>query len=467
MTISATYDDTEELGRVRVTFSGYATHADYALVERSTNGITWTTVRGGAQSPLLAGAGHLDDYEFKPGVLNTYRVSAVNTEPMSVTSGNNATGNNTSLTPALPAGLQKGDLVMAQSTIRNSGTGVPNLPAGWTTIQLAGNVLICARPWVSGMTAPTFTYTGGVANADTIATNWFVRNANLTPFNVPTALLNGSTQNVSTPLVSFQAGNFVIRWGWKQDDFSGWSMPGYATVAGAQFSTAGDDAGQFAIGKLMSTTGSEGALDFAVTGGAAAISRGGAFSLSQLPFTDQETTTVTPGVSRYRIKNPQRPALNRYVEPLPLSGGITRPSRTGVFEVLSRTLPVVVSDVQGSRRFTLQIDVFGYAQKDAMDQVLATGEPMYLETPAGASQLPTLYFVAGDVDVEEDTNGSGSYTFTIPVIECAAPAASVAGDTYTYADVLADFATYADVLAGVASYAALLDKVSTSEVVVP
>ncbi|MEO3931177.1 hypothetical protein ABGB07_46160, partial [Micromonosporaceae bacterium B7E4] len=42
-------------------------------VQRSTNEITWTTVRGGAVTPS-AGIVRVDDYEFVPGVVNYYRV---------------------------------------------------------------------------------------------------------------------------------------------------------------------------------------------------------------------------------------------------------------------------------------------------------------------------------------------------------------------------------------------------------
>lgn len=42
-------------------------------VERSTNQVTWVTVRGGASLP--SGAIALDDYEFAPDVLNYYRVT--------------------------------------------------------------------------------------------------------------------------------------------------------------------------------------------------------------------------------------------------------------------------------------------------------------------------------------------------------------------------------------------------------
>lgn len=74
------YDST--LSRVRVDadtlcVSGSAT---YATVERSTDGSTYTTIRGG-ESVLVTGCGMVlpaDDYEFTAGIELTYRVTSYN-----------------------------------------------------------------------------------------------------------------------------------------------------------------------------------------------------------------------------------------------------------------------------------------------------------------------------------------------------------------------------------------------------
>jgi hypothetical protein len=49
--------------------------ANFARVERSTNGITWSTVRGGARVPVSARVAEVDDYEFVAGEVNQYRVT--------------------------------------------------------------------------------------------------------------------------------------------------------------------------------------------------------------------------------------------------------------------------------------------------------------------------------------------------------------------------------------------------------
>lgn len=74
MTVTATYDAT--LSRVRLAATSLDGSATYATIERSTNGIRWTTVRGGTARTVTGGAVSLDDYEFVDGVANTWRVTA-------------------------------------------------------------------------------------------------------------------------------------------------------------------------------------------------------------------------------------------------------------------------------------------------------------------------------------------------------------------------------------------------------
>src|SRR5215203_3485183 len=125
MTLTATYVD--DIGRVRLAFSGYSADADYATVERSVDGgITYVPVRGGGTVPITAGAGNLDDYEFVAGVSNMYRVTAIDSAPQQwIGSGGPVTGNNATVTPACSGSTLIGDLVLLYATIRNSGAGVP------------------------------------------------------------------------------------------------------------------------------------------------------------------------------------------------------------------------------------------------------------------------------------------------------------------------------------------------------
>lgn len=68
MSLTATYDSA--LSRVQLSATD-AYSAAYIVIQRSSDGVTWTTVRGA--TGLAPGAASIDDYEFAPNVLNTYR----------------------------------------------------------------------------------------------------------------------------------------------------------------------------------------------------------------------------------------------------------------------------------------------------------------------------------------------------------------------------------------------------------
>ncbi len=74
MSLTATFDPI--LSRVRLAAT-VLDDGSVALFQRSRNGIYWTTVRGGAAVAITVGdTAALDDYEFVPGVINYYRVTA-------------------------------------------------------------------------------------------------------------------------------------------------------------------------------------------------------------------------------------------------------------------------------------------------------------------------------------------------------------------------------------------------------
>lgn len=71
MTVTLTYD----AGLSRVQVSGPVdTLAVKGKIERSINGVQWAVVRGGSALDPVSSAVSIDDYEFVPGVVNTYRV---------------------------------------------------------------------------------------------------------------------------------------------------------------------------------------------------------------------------------------------------------------------------------------------------------------------------------------------------------------------------------------------------------
>src|SRR6185503_17975589 len=99
-------------------------------------------------------------------------VTAMTTDtPAFIAAGTVAHAVNASVSPGLPAGMTPdvGQVVIGLAAIRNSGTGTPNLPSGYSQIGASGNVLVFGKYYVTGDSAPTVSFTGGVANADTSA----------------------------------------------------------------------------------------------------------------------------------------------------------------------------------------------------------------------------------------------------------------------------------------------------------
>lgn len=461
MTLTATY--ASDLSRVRLVVASAPAAADNTKFERSVDQITWTTVRGGSAVALSSAACHLDDYEFVPNVPNFYRASYVDTAgPAGIAVGTAATGNNASVTPPLPAGPIPGDLLMILASIRNSGAGTVNVPTGWTLMFAFGNMALLGRRYVTGDAAPAVTFSGGVANADTMAQMALFRNTELTPTSA-LGVLNASAQNVAWPGLTLTAtSRCVLQLMWKQDDLTSVATPATASPIGTMNSTAGDDASTYWSALFVvppappSPAGS-----FVVTGGAAAISRGALVALQAAAFVTQDTASLTPtladstGVQRLWIKNIQRPYLNTALS-TPLGKlSITRPARAGVFDVVRRGLPVAVTDLRGSKEFTIGALVVTDVERDRLDLILTAGEPILLHVPPNI-RLKSLYATIGDETYDDEAS-----SYTLPLKEVAAPPSTIVGVTILYSDIEATFATYAAVRTAYATYAAVMDSIGS------
>jgi hypothetical protein len=188
------------------------------------------------------------------------------------------------------------------------------------------------------------------------------------------------------------------------------------------------------------------------------------------------TATIIPVLTAVWIKSIGRPFLNRLVECTDV-GEITRPARGGVFDVVGRSMPVAVSDVRGSRRFTLQIATGTAAtcgdnltpDEDAenLELLLASGDPVFIQAPPG-DVVPTLYAAVGDVTWTRAIRGSLKRIWQVPLTEVAAPGADIVGATATWQTVLSTYGTWQDVLNAQPTWADVLNMVAApSEVIVP
>lgn len=196
--------------------------------------------------------------------------------------GSTVSGNNTSLTPSLVAGVVEGDLLLIAASIRNSGTGTVNTPTGWTKVIDLGNVALLGRFYTAGVTAPTVTFANGVANADTQAAMVAFRGVapDALTQSLSASLSNASAQNIAYPALDTPGANFaVLILAWKQDDATSIAAPAGFTGVINSLVTAGDDASLRLVYQIQTTEADIAASSLTVTGGVAAISKSAVIAL--------------------------------------------------------------------------------------------------------------------------------------------------------------------------------------------
>jgi hypothetical protein len=452
--------------------SGFSSLADFAIIERSTDQVNWTIIRGGDEVTLSGGSGSMDDYEFTANAINYYRVTAWNDDGSHfLGAGTAGSADNASIGSGqglgLPAGLAAGDRMILLAANRDF-SATPQAPAGWTSLMSVANIQLFKRTATASESIPTVTFTGSGAGDTCQAQIAAWRFMEADPVAATDSFAN--QQNIPIPgaTTAEPTGTrlTVVHTGWKNTFATSINaVPGY-TMIPVTSSTLGDD--QLIVWATKNFTGSIAATEFQVSGGTPGRSARGETLVFRGVPTDTETGSYTPVVTRYRIKSPTRPSLNTFIEPLEDRLRITRPTRTGLFDVLNRTMPVAVTDLQGSRRFALRIDVKGDSLRTDMDNRLSTGAVYFLQPPDPGGAIPTLYFVLGDVSNTMDTLYlSDSYTFDLDVIEVAKPPYTVYGNTSTWADIVSDFSTWADLLAAESTWSDVVDRVSDTDVIVP
>jgi hypothetical protein len=469
------YDDV--LSRVHISVTGLNVIVDQVTVERSTDMVNWTMTRGGSNLVPVGQTVQHDDYEFSANVPNHYRVRSYDTAPITyVTGGPGATGNNASLVPALPLGLVQDDLLLVLASIRNSPTGAPVQPAGYTTVLDAANMKMFAKKITGGEVAPTVTFTGGVANATTLAQCAAFRNCSITA-GANAQQLNPSGQDIPRPFMAVPAPNMLVLYAsWKQDDWTQMtSGPGTFTnimgLAGVT-STLGDDASQAWSYWVQTTKTDIAESTGVVTGGAAAISRATVLALYPEPrLMSDEIATITPMIDTTWLKVIARPYLNRPIDCIATISSITRRARNGIFPIVGRSYPVAVTDLRMSREFSIRIVSQTTEEREDLDLIMATGDVFFFQSPPG-DPMPTLYAAVGDTDemrpLRNRTCGNDWRVFTLPLTEIAAPTSDIVGSIGTWQTVVNTYATWSDVLADNATWSDLLNLVgSPSDVIVP
>jgi hypothetical protein len=141
---------------------------------------------------------------------------------------------------------------------------------------------------------------------------------------------------------------------------------------------------------------------------------------------------------------------------------ITRTSRSGVFDVIGRTLAVAVTDLQSGRSTTLTMRVTNATDADDFDGMVAVGEVLLVQPPEPGSPVPTMYAVPGGVTRQRVANTSAVRRFPLGLTEVATPDLTLAAVQSTWVTVTNTYATWADLVAAKSSWTAVLQLVGTA-----
>lgn len=183
------------------------------------------------------------------------------------------------------------------------------------------------------------------------------------------------------------------------------------------------------------------------------------------------TCQIEVDLDQVWLKSIGRPFLNQEVDCVLNPSPIIRRSRNGVWPIVGRSFPVATTDVRGSREVTLQVVTRTTQERQDLDLLLASGDPIFVQTPAG-HPLPTMYAVIGDTaearPVRNRLCDNDWRLWDLPLVEVAAPGPDVVGSTATWQTVVNTYATWADVMVAHPTWADLLELIGDgSEVIVP
>lgn len=447
MTMTATY--TDATATVALACTAIPAGADTVLFERSADQVVWTQVRSGAAVPVAASAASLTDYEYVAGAANYYRASyvdaaAVTYRASSAVATLTTVGAAGSVTPgAFPAGSAVGDLVWAVGACQDSASTVTCATAGWTRVGTVGtNMAVYVADWAAGLALPAMSVSGTAAGQVLAAKLFGYINADVASF---TTQANTSAQNVAFPALALPAAGDV--------GFIAAFKSAINTLLNPA-ATTNDTATGYTMAVYHSFTAGYASGTVTVTGGSAQTSRVLSAFMKPAAFMARDTATVTPAQSTVWLKSPLKPFLNRPVNVIGVDK-ITRASRSGVFNVISRSYPVAVTDLTGSRQTTLVVRTANRTAADDLGTILSAGDVWLISAPKGA-RTPTMYAVIGDTDMDYAAETSPVRRFSLPLTEVAQPDLALTYTLSTYATVLATYATYAALLAAKATYGDVL-----------
>jgi hypothetical protein len=206
--------------------------------------------------------------------------------------------------------------------------------------------------------------------------------------------------------------------------------------------------------------------DYEFEPGVAVLYRVVSYTGANLTPVQTYNVTITQDLDAVWLKVPAAPYLNTTVTVVDRSE-VSRRSRNGLFDVVGRTMPVMVGDIASSRAFQLQLMTETPSEERDLDYLFASGEVVYLQLPSTVEHFPGGYYAVGDVSRETTLRLSARRVWQVPLTEVAAPGPAVIGPAYTIASMIAEYANVTAVLAGNATISDLLQRFgSPSDVIV-
>jgi hypothetical protein len=487
MTLDTTYDSA--ISRVRITCSLLGSDCDWALVDRSTDGIRYTTVRGGSEVAVTSESfdATLDDYEFPANELITYRARAFDETNFPVDthlSGlvQDGTSGDYASTPDAASLDIVGDIeLMVEVTARDwSPSAAQALISKWLAtgnqrsyqLRLMTDGTLTYRWSTDGTAITTKTSTAAVSVPASgrlaIRVTHDVSNGGNNDVKFYTAssisgswVQLGSTVTTAGTVALFSS-SAVLTLG-SSDDGTVERFAGIIHAAKVLSGLAGTEVANpnFEIQANNTTSFADTATPaktWTINGAAEVVVT--------------QTDTITPTLTSVWLKSLIRPFLNTAVRVVGFDP-VQRPARNTVFPIIGRSYPVAVTDVRGSRQFQLTIRTETREDAEEFDLVLASGDPVFLHSPPDTDYLwlPSgLYAVIGDTSgpIRLGTKDGFKADWTLPLTEVAAPAADVVGLAVTWQIVINDYATWTALLADMTDWTETLEIVgSGSDVIVP
>lgn len=170
---------------------------------------------------------------------------------------------------------------------------------------------------------------------------------------------------------------------------------------------------------------------------------------------------LVPSGERSWLKHPGIPSLNQGIE-IQANPELSTDKPQGVFRVLDRARPVVLTGQRWAPTFTLAVRTNTDRERRDLDALLSPGTTLLLSTPP-ASGLGNRYVDIGQATCTpvSDDYHEQARSWSLPCTATDRPVgAALGGPGNTWADVVRTYATWADVVAAKTSWLALVERVA-------